>query len=429
MTSYSYVALDRRGAETRGALTVENQHEAIRAIRDMGFFPTKVVPARPERDRDLPSAEPTGARLRSRRRSWSIALTSERVKPRALVAFTRQVATLLEAGMPLLRGLRLLRQQESNSGLRRTIDNLAEDIESGASISEAMARHPRVFHRLYLQMVRAGEISGALDVVLRRLAELMEKSQRIKDKVVAAMFYPAAVMLVAAAVLGVLVVFVVPRFQLIFDGLLNGRPMPVLTRFVIGVSMLAKDNLVVALAGLATLVTGCILMGRTPPGRAFFDRLRLALPVFGDLIRKAAVVRIARTLGTLTMNGVPILQALQIVKDTSGNVLFSQAVQSIHDNVADGEPIATPFRASGVFPALMVGMVDIGEQTGALPEMLNRIADTYEEEVDHAVAAMTSLLEPIMIVFLALVVGCIVIALFLPLIDIVINIDTGGPGE
>lgn len=322
-----------------------------------------------------------------------------------------------------------MREQETNAGLRRTLDELTESIEGGASISEAMSRHPRVFNRLYLQMVRAGEISGALDVVLRRLAELMEKAQRIKNKVVAAMFYPMAVMLVAIAVLGVLVVFVVPRFQEIFDGLMGGRPMPTLTRWVIGFSLAARDHLAVVLAILGALGTAAVLLVRTPPGRLVFDRLKLAAPLFGDLIRKASVVRFTRTLGTLATNGVPILQALQIVRDTTGNVIVSRAVQSVHDSVADGEPVAVPLRASGVFPALVVGMVDIGEQTGALPEMLTRIADTYEEEVDHSVTALTSLLEPVMIVFLAIVVGCIVIALFLPLIDMVSGMDGGNPHE
>lgn len=431
MPSFSYVALDRRGAETRGALEVENQNEALRAIRDMGFFPTKVAPSRPGRGQASPPAPgpaPAASRPTARRKRV-FSPRAARLRTRTLIAFTRQTATLLEAGMPLLRGLRLMREQETNAGLRRTLDELTESIEGGASISEAMSRHPRVFNRLYLQMVRAGEISGALDVVLRRLAELMEKAQRIKNKVVAAMFYPMAVMLVAIAVLGVLVVFVVPRFQEIFDGLMGGRPMPTLTRWVIGFSLAARDHLAVVLAILGALGTAAVLLVRTPPGRLVFDRLKLAAPLFGDLIRKASVVRFTRTLGTLATNGVPILQALQIVRDTTGNVIVSRAVQSVHDSVADGEPVAVPLRASGVFPALVVGMVDIGEQTGALPEMLTRIADTYEEEVDHSVTALTSLLEPVMIVFLAIVVGCIVIALFLPLIDMVSGMDGGNPHE
>jgi type IV pilus assembly protein PilC len=292
-----------------------------------------------------------------------------------------------------------------------------------------MSQHPRTFNRLYLQMVRAGEVSGALEVVLRRLAELMEKAQRIKNKVVSAMFYPMAVLFVAIGVLGILVVFVVPRFNEIFNGLLNGRPMPVFTQFVLGVSTYAKDHLFVTMGTVVAFVVSITFLGRTRPGRAALDRLKLNLPLFGDLIRKTAVVRFTRTLGTLTANGVPILQALQIVKDTTGNVTISRAVQAVYDSVADGETITTPLRISGVFPALVIGMVDIGEQTGALPEMLNKIADTYEDEVDHSVAALTSLLEPVMIVFLAIIVGAIVIALFLPLVDVVLNFDPNGGGN
>jgi type IV pilus assembly protein PilC len=345
------------------------------------------------------------------------------------VVFTRQTATLLEAGMPLLRGLRLIREQESNACLRQVIEQLGDSIEGGASISEAMSQHPRTFNRLYLQMVRAGELSGALDVVLRRLADLMEKAQRIKNKVVSALFYPAAVLFVAIAVLGVLIVFVVPRFNEIFSGLMNGKPMPAFTQFVLGISTFARDHLFLTIGFLGALVVGVTALGRTRAGRGMLDRLKLSLPLFGELLRKTAVVRFTRTLGTLVTNGVPILQALQVVKDTTGNVVVSKAVQAVHDSVADGETISTPLRMSGVFPALVTGMVDIGEQTGALPEMLTKIADTYEDEVDHTVSALTSLLEPVMIVFLAVIVGAIVIALFLPLVDVVTNADfTGGGG-
>jgi type IV pilus assembly protein PilC len=224
------------------------------------------------------------------------------------------------------------------------------------------------------------------------------------------------------------VVFVVPRFEEIFNGLLNGRPMPAFTRFVIGLSTGARDHLPALLIGAAVAGGAFAALRQTRPGRAALDRLRLHFPILGELHRKTAVARFTRTLGTLTTNGVPILQALQIVKDTAGNGVVAGAVQVVHDRVADGEPMAGPLRESGVFPALVAGMIDIGEQTGALPEMLNRVADACDEEVDHATAALTSLLEPILIVFLAIIVGAIVIALFLPLIDVVLNFDSGGAG-
>jgi type IV pilus assembly protein PilC len=421
MPSFSYVAMDRRGAETRGALTVESLTEALRVIREMGYYPTKVIAAGAR-------GGGTGSLARSKPGKAHRAFFHQRVSPRALVVFTRQVATLLEAGMPLLRGLRLIREQETNAALRRVVEDLAESIESGSSVGEAMAQHPRVFNRLYLQMVRAGEISGALDLVLRRLADLMEKAQRIKHKVISALFYPTAVLLVAAAVLVVLMVFIVPRFKEIFDGLLNGRPLPAFTQFIMSLSLYAQKHFLGSALFLVAVAFGIFFGGRTRAGRQLVDRLKLALPLLGDLFRKTAVVRFTRTLGTLASNGVPILQALQIVRETAGNVVISRAVQSVHDSVEDGETIAVPLRISGVFPALVVGMVDIGEQTGALPEMLSKIADTYEDEVDNTVAALTSLLEPVMIVFLAIVVGSIVIALFLPLVDAALNVS-GGTGS
>lgn len=427
MPNFAYVALDARGHETRGALSVESQSEALRRLKEMGFFPTKVAESR-----QSAASRRTGASTDSRRGisrltrgALSIPGFRPRLRHRTRIVFTRQMATLLEAGMPLLRGLRLIREQESDAALRRIIAEVATAIEGGASFSEALAAHPKAFNRLYVQMVKAGEISGAVDVVLTRLAVFMEKAQRIKNKVIAAMFYPAAVITVAVAVLGILLVFVVPRFEEIFQGLLNGRPMPAFTRFVLGVSTAVKNNVVLLLSFTAVTLVPLKLFAATPPGRQLVDRLKLNLPVLGTVVRKAVVARFTRTLGTLVSNGVPILQALHIVRETTGNVVVSRAIAAVHTSVQEGETITAPLRESGVFPAVVVGMVDIGEQTGALPEMLLKIADNYDDEVDNAVAAMTSLLEPIMIIFLAIIVGSIVIALFLPLIDAGINFDSG----
>jgi len=425
MPNYAYVALDARGHETSGALSVDNQSEALRRLKEMGFFPTKVS-QEPKRiscgDRTRSSSQRSAARSLLQMR-LVLPGFQPRVKHRTLITFTRQMATLLEAGMPLLRGLRLIGEQESEAGLRRIIVRMSESIEGGSSFSEALAAHPKAFNRLYVQMVKAGELSGAVDVVLARLAGFMEKAQRIKNKVVAAMFYPAAVITVAVAVLGVLLVFVVPRFEEIFQGLLNGRPMPAFTRFVLDLSAGVKNH-VLLLIGLAVgTIIPLKLLAATRRGRCFVDCIKLNSPILGPVIRKAVVGRFARTLGTLVSNGVPILQALNIVKETTGNTIVSDAVANVHTSVQEGETITAPLRASGVFPAVVVGMVDIGEQTGALPEMLLKIADTYDDEVDNAVAAMTSLLEPIMIIFLAIIVGSIVIALFLPLVDIALNAD------
>jgi type IV pilus assembly protein PilC len=267
-------------------------------------------------------------------------------------------------------------------------------------------------------MVKAGEIGGALEITLKRLAEFMEKAQKIKGKIKAAMFYPCAVLFVAAIVLAVLMIFVVPRFKLVFDGLLNGKPMPAFTVFIFRISEAVKSHVLMT-AIVAAAASGLIMLGlRTKPGRQAFDRLKLAMPILGPVFRKAAIGRFARTLGTLAANGVPILQALTIVKETAGNVVVGRVVSDVHENVKQGEPIAPTLKASGVFPVMVAGMVDVGEQTGALPEMLLKIADNCDEDVDNATSAMTSLLEPIMLVFLAVVVGSVVIAMFLPLIVI-----------
>jgi type IV pilus assembly protein PilC len=415
MTSYSYIALDARGQETRGALSVENQIEAVRRLKEMGFFPTKVTPERKAQSLRGPSAASRRSGAGLLKRSFSIPGLGGRVKPRAVLTFTRQVATLLEAGMPLTRGLKLIQEQDCDAGLKRVISEIVASIEGGSSLSEAMAMHPRAFNGLYVQMVKAGEISGALDVVLARLATFMEKAQRLKSRVTAAMFYPIAVMLVALVVLAVMMLFIVPKFEEVFTGLLNGRPMPPFTMLVLNVSKALKNHFVPLVAAAAGAVFAVKLLLGTRPGRALFDRAKLRLPAIGPVMRKAVVARIARTLGTLLGSGVPILQALTIVRETAGNTLISRALADVHTSVKEGETVAMPLRASGVFPAVVIGMVDVGEQTGALPEMLIKIADNYDEEVDTATAAMTSLLEPVMIVFLALVVGTIVVALFLPI--------------
>ena len=327
--------------------------------------------------------------------------------------------------MPLLRGLRILREQAESRPLRRVIDHLSVTIENGGSFAEALAMHPRVFNRLYEYMVKAGEISGALDVTLRRLADFMEKAQKIKGKVKAAMYYPCAVLCVAMGILTLLMTYVVPRFKDVLEGLLGGGQMPAFTMFVLRISEAVKHNLLFVAIAVATLGVAFLLALRTGWGRRCFDYLKLTMPVVGPLFRKVAISRFTRTLGTLAGNGVPILQALTIVKETAGNVVVGQVIADVHQRVKEGDPIAPALKASSVFPAMVAGMVDVGEQTGALPEMLMKIADTYDDEVDNSVSAMTSLLEPIMIIFLAVVVGSIVIALFLPLF----NFNPDGPAN
>jgi len=327
----------------------------------------------------------------------------------------------------LLRGLRVLEKQEKNATLKGIIGQLAASIEGGSTFSEGLAQHPKVFNRLYVNMVKAGELGGVLEVVLRRLAEFMEKAQKIKGKVIAAMFYPIAVMTVAVVILAVLMIWVVPKFKDIFKDMLPGEQLPGFTRFILGISDAIAHHFILTFIGAVICFIGLQMFIRTRVGRRLFDKFKLNVPVIGPVLTKVAIARFSRTLGTLVSSGVPILQALTIVKETSGNVVVGNAVAAVHESVKEGETITAPLEASNVFPPMVISMVDVGEQTGALPEMLMKIADTYDDEVDNAVSAMTSLLEPIMIVFLAVIVGSIVIALFLPLIKLMEGI--GEPGE
>jgi type IV pilus assembly protein PilC len=426
MPKFNYVAMDSRGKETKGTLEVANQNEAIGRIKEMGFFPTKVVEDKGGPAHAAAKKTPAkGGKKGGLNLNFQIKIPgfSGRVKSKVLTTFTRQLATLVQAGLPLLRGLRVLQKQERNANLKSIIGDLAVAIEGGSTFSEALAQHPKVFNRLFVNMVKAGEIGGVLEVVLRRLSEFMEKAQKIKGKIVAAMFYPCAVMVVATCIMGVLMVFVIPKFKEIFAGTLGGgRQLPGFTTFVLNVSDAVKSHFIRTILEIVSIVIVFNVFIRLRFGRKLWDKFKLIVPVLGPVISKVAISRFTRTLGTLISSGVPILQALTIVKETSGNVIVSNAVGAIHESVKEGETITAPLEASGVFPPMVVSMVDVGEQTGALPEMLMKIADNYEEEVDNAVAAMTSLLEPIMIVFLAVIVGSIVIAMFLPLIDLMENV-------
>ncbi len=433
MPKFNYVAMDSRGKETKGTLEVANQNEAIGRIKEMGYFPTKVVEV--DKGKLDKKAQPV-AKGKGKKGGMNFQIKipglSGKVKSKVLTVFTRQLATLVEAGLPLLRGLRVLQKQEKNATLKNILGDLSNSIEGGSTFSEGLAQHPKVFNRLFINMVKAGELGGVLEVVLKRLSEFMEKAQKIKGKVIAAMFYPIAVMVVAVSILTVLMVFVVPKFKDIFAGALGaGKSLPKFTEFVLGISDAIAHHFFLTAGALVVFVIALNIFIRTKVGRRLFDKFKLHMPVLGPVVTKVAISRFTRTLGTLVSSGVPILQALTIVKETSGNVVVGEAVGAVHESVKEGETITAPLEASNVFPPMVISMVDVGEQTGALPEMLMKIADNYDEEVDNAVAAMTSLLEPIMIVFLALIVGSIVIALFLPLISLMDSVGApeGEKGE
>jgi len=429
MPKYNYVAMDQKGKETKGTLEVANQSEAIGRLKEMGYFPTKVVEADKVKEK---GAAKKGAAPAAKKKGGGMNITipgfkGGKVKSKVLTTFTRQLATLVDAGLPLLRGMRVLERQERDRTLKRIIDELAVSIEGGSTFSESLAQHPKTFNRLYVNMVKAGELGGVLEVVLNRLAEFMEKAQKIKGKVVAAMFYPVAVMVVAVGILALLMIVVVPKFEAIFKDMLEGEALPGFTRLVLGISNTIKDNLIGTVIVIFCVVVAFKLFAITKFGRRVVDKVKMKIPGLGPVVSKVAIARFTRTLGTLVSSGVPILQALTIVRETSGNVIVADAVNAIHESVKEGETITQPLEASGVFPPIVISMVDVGEQTGALPEMLMKIADNYDEEVDNAVSAMTSLLEPIMIVCLAVIVGSIVIALFMPLIVLMDKVgDTGG---
>ncbi|MBP7276160.1 MAG: type II secretion system F family protein [Kiritimatiellae bacterium] len=445
MATFTFKAIDSAGRESQGTVDADSQNAAVSRLKEKGLFPTSVSENRSARVAAKPAAaKPAaaksaaapaaaasaagirGASLKPKTKgklSMDIKLPQiggTRVKPKQLMVVTRQLATLIDAGLPLLRGLQVIQRQERHPGLKRIMGALGESIQSGSTLAEAMAQHPKVFNKLYVNMVKAGEIGGVLDVVLVRLAEFMEKIQKIRGKVISAMTYPSVVMFVAIGIMFFLMTKIVPKFEQIFADLLgDADKMPGLTRTVMNTSKAIAENSLVVIIGIVAFVVAIRLIGQTKPGRFALDKFKLKAPVFGPLFSKTGIARLTRTLGTLLSSGVPILQALTIVRDTSGNEVIARGIQLVHDSVKEGENIAPPMEASGIFPPMVIGMVEVGEETGKLPDMLMRVANTYDEEVDNTVSALSSIIEPILIVGLALMVGTIVIALFLPMVSII----------
>jgi len=429
MAHFQYIALDAKGEQTTGSVEAANEAEAIAQIRSGGLYPTQVVE---EGKGQLNAASvrgktTTGASKKGKSKVKKV--TKGTVKPKVMMVFTRQLATLIEAGLPLLKGLTVLGKQEPNPVLKNAISSISDSVSSGSTFSESLSQHPKLFNKLYVNMVRAGELGGVLELVLERLADYQEKANKLKNKIVSAMVYPMIVMFITVAILVFLMVVVVPRFRTMFDG--QDIEMPGISQFVFGFSdnMLKTVFFIPVIVWLALLV-GVIIVAfkawtATAGGRSKFDAFKLKMPVLGDLQRKSAISRFSRTLGTLVTSGVPILQALKITGETAGNDVVTKAINNIHDAVKEGESIVTPMSSSKVFPPMVISMVDVGEETGKLPDMLLKIADVYDDEVDNAVTALTSILEPIMIVMLALVVGTIVLAMFLPLMEMINSLDNG----
>src|SRR5437773_6042572 len=426
MPRYNYVALDTRGQEASGLVEAASTNAAISQLRQAGYFPTSVMEeaiSSPDGQEARQRAAKMASTTKTRAKRGVVLLERKKIKSKILMIFTRQLATLIDSGLPLLRSLNVLAKQERDKVLKKTIDKLADSVQGVSTFSDALALHPRIFNDLYVNMVKAGEVGGVLELVLNRLSEFQEKAAKIKNKVLSAMVYPVIVMTMAVAIMCFLLVFIVPRFEAIFHDLLGDKPLPPVTQFVLGVSGFMKNDGLVLLGAAVAIGFIYNFIGRTRRGRLAIDIFKLRMPLFGNLNRKTAISRFARTLGTLVTSGVPILQALNITRETAGNAAIARAIARVHDSVKEGESIVQPLEASKAFPAMVVSMVDVGEETGKLPDMLLKIAEVYDDEVDNAVAGLTSLLEPIMIVFLALVVGTIVIALFMPLISIITGLQ------
>ncbi len=349
----------------------------------------------------------------------------KKAKPADITLFTRQLATLLDAGLPLVRSIRILQdQQDDGSQLKVVLRDIASGVEGGKTFSDALSKYPNVFDGLFVNMIRAGEAGGVLETILNRLADFSEKSEKLKKKVKSAMTYPAVVLSIAGIVVVFLLTFVVPRFQSMFSQ--QGKELPVITQTLIDVSNAMKNfvmlkNPIVTIVGIGVIIgiiAGIKFLVKTKGGKYTIDSFKINAPIFGELVKKVIVARFTRTLGTLIASGVPILQALDIVGDAVGNAVVGKAIGNVHASIKEGESIVQPLRESGIFDPMVVGMIDVGEETGTLSEMMIRVADTYDDDVDTAVDGLTSLLEPLLIVFLALIVGTIVIAMFLPLLSL-----------
>ncbi|MCB9847687.1 MAG: type II secretion system F family protein [Phycisphaeraceae bacterium] len=423
MATYQYEALNASGQPQKGTIEAGSSDEAIQRIKMQGYFPTTVREQKVKKSAKAPVAG-AGAPVKKKKKGGGITIGG--VKAKQLTLFTRQLSTLQDAGLPLLRSLQILEGQLKPCKLKNVLIDVCEDVEAGTSLSESMAKHPRVFNRLYTKMVQAGEVGGVLDIILQRLSEFMEKAQKLKRKIKGAMVYPIAVISIAIIILSLIMMFIIPQFESIFKDF--EIELPALTMWLINTSAWVAGTaspeqsvpgVVWILASPFIVMISYKLIRRTPFGRAATDWIWAKVPIFGPLIRKATVARFTRTLGTLISAGVPILEAIQITAQTCGNWLYERALMKVHDAIREGESFATPLRETKVCDALVVNMIDVGEETGDMDSMLSKIADNYDEEVDVAVGSLVSLLEPLMVIVLGGIVGTIVLAMFLPMISMI----------
>lgn len=430
MPTFRYQAVGPTPAQAiKGAMQAPSLQSVVDHLKSQGLFPTQVDPVAPRtrffRWTIIRESRTWNARATSTPSTPPGFWRKRRVRKTAVAVWTRQLATLLSAGVPLLRGLEILARQERNSSLQHVIHDLAEGVRAGERLSVRMSMYDGVFDPLYTQLVKAGEAGGRLDEVLERSAGFLEKGQRLRGKVQAALAYPIIVAVVAAAIVGALTTFVVPKFEQIFASQLQGRPLPALTQAVITISRWTSGHLWELAVGVGVGGAIALWIGHQEWGKKRIERVALALPLVGGFILQLVVARLARTLGTLLSSGVPILQALTLTRETTGALSIATALRGVYQRVEAGESMAVSLEATRLFPPLLPAMVEVGETTGKLPEMLHHLADIYELHVDTAMVTLTSLLEPVMIVVMALVVGTIVIALFLPMIEIIKGLSGG----
>ena len=410
MPTYQYEAMDTTGGEVKDTIDAVSEEEAQQKIRSMGYFVTRLTEVAGRKKKDKKKG------LQTEKRKKTKVLTLGGVNTKQLVMFTRQFSVLQDAGLPVLRSLKILEGQMKPGVLKNSLIDVVDDVESGNTLSEAFGKHPKCFDRLYVNMLRAGEAGGALEIILRRLAEFKEKSLSLARRVKGAMVYPCVVVAVAVAILSFIMIVIIPKFEKIF--LDFKMKLPYLTEMLMATSRsFVKYWYVIPIVPIALIITmKLIRLNRS--GAYILDKIKLKIPVAGMIIEKTIVARTMRTLGTLISSGVPILEALSIVRETAMNVVFEDMFQRVYESIREGETIAHPMRECRLVDDMVVNMIDVGEETGDLDTMLNKIADVYDEEVDVLVESLISLLEPIMIVILGFIVGTIVIALFMPLLEL-----------
>lgn len=403
MAKYAWEGVSRQGDGRKGTMEAPDENSVAERLRDQGITPKKIKKA-------------GGA-------SFNLQLTSG-VSNRDLLIFTRQLATMVDAGLPLVQCLDILSSQSENKAFAKILLSVKHTVEAGATFSEALRKHPRVFDELYVNLVAAGEVGGILDTILNRLAAYIEKADKLRRQVKGAMVYPIAIFCVAIGVVVIMLTKVIPTFEDMYKEF-KGAKLPAPTKVVINISDGFTSNWYFFVGGGIAFFILISLGLKTDRGREIFDRVILRFPIIGGVLRKVIVARFTRTLGTLLSSGVPILDSLTICAKTSGNRLVSSGVMFARAKISEGQDLATPLAETGVFPSMVVQMIGVGEQTGAMDQMLQKIADFYEDEVDVAVGALTSLMEPIMMVLLGGIIGGIIVAMYLPIFDLAGNINTG----